>query len=53
MWNGSTVFWQIDVRGNVRAGKIMGYDAETGHWIKEPFKQVNWVHSVEKCRIST
>ena len=23
MWNGSTVFWQIDVRGNVRAGKIM------------------------------
>lgn len=48
MWNGSTVFWQIDVRGNVRAGKIMGYDAETGHRIKEPFKQVNWVHSVRK-----
>ena len=48
MWNGSTVFWQIDVRGNVRAGKIMGYDAETGHRIKVPFKQVNWVHSVRK-----
>ena len=48
MWNGSTVFWQIDVRGNVRAGKIMGYDAVTGHRIKEPFSQVNWVHSVRK-----
>ena len=48
MWNGSTVFWQIDVKGNVRAGKIMGYDAVTGHRIKEPFNQVNWVHSVRK-----
>ena len=48
MWNGSTVFWQVDVRGNVRAGEIMGYDAETGHRIKEPFKQVNGVHSVRK-----
>ncbi len=48
MWNGSTVFWQIDINGNVRAGKIMGYDATTGHRIKQPFNQVNWVHSVRK-----
>lgn len=48
MWNGATVFWQIDRNGNVRAGKIMGYDAKTGHRIKEPFNQVNWVHSVRK-----
>ena len=48
MWNGATVFWQIDVSGNVRAGKIMGYDAESGHRVKEPFNQVNWVHSVRK-----
>lgn len=48
MWNGATVFWQIDVRGNVRAGKIMGYDAKTGHRIKQPFNQVSWVHSVRK-----
>lgn len=47
-WNGATVFWQIDVHGNVRAGKIMGYDSETGHRIKEPFSQVSWVHSVKK-----
>ena len=50
MWGGATVFWQIDRDGNVRAGKIMGYDAETGHRIKEPFNQVSWVHSVRKVR---
>ena len=48
MWNGATVFWQIDVSGNVRAGKIMGYDAKTGHRVKQPFNQVSWVHSVRK-----
>ena len=48
MWNGAVVFWQIDRDGNVRAGKIMGYDATTGHRIKEPFNQVSWVHSIRK-----
>ena len=50
MWGGATVFWQTDRDGNVRAGKIMGYDAETGHRIKEPFNQVSWVHSVRKVQ---
>ena len=50
MWGGATVFWQIDAKGNVRAGKIMGYDAATGHRIKEPFNQVSWVHSVRKVQ---
>lgn len=48
MWGGAAVFWQTDRDGNVRAGKIMGYDAATGHRIKEPFNQVSWVHSVRK-----
>lgn len=48
MWNGATVFWQIDIYGNVHAGKIMGYNPETGHRIKEPFNQVSWVHPVRK-----
>lgn len=48
MWNGAAVFWQIDVNGNVRAGKIMGYDTKTGHRVKQPFNQVSWVHSVRK-----
>lgn len=50
MWDGATVFWQIDINGNVRAGKIMGYDAKTGHRIKHPFNQVSWVHSVKKVQ---
>lgn len=50
MWGGATVFWQVDRDGNVRAGKIMGYDAKTGHRIKEPFNQVSWVHSVRKVQ---
>lgn len=48
MWGGAAVFWQIDINGNVRAGKIMGYDAKTGHRIKHPFNQVSWVHSAKK-----
>ena len=28
----------------------MGYDAVTGHRIKEPFNQVSWVHSVRKVQ---
>ena len=50
MWNGAAVFWQTDRDGNVRAGKIMGYDAETGHRVKEPFNQVSWVHSVRRVQ---
>ncbi len=30
-WGGSTIFWQIDINGNVRTGKIMKYDGKTGH----------------------
>ena len=45
-WDGSTVFWQIDMTGSVRAGKVMGYDPQTGHRIKEPESQVTWAHSI-------
>ena len=50
MWNGAAVFWQTDRDGNVRAGKIMGYDAAIGHRIKESFNQVSWVHSVRRVQ---
>ncbi len=30
LWNGATVFWQIDNNEKVRHGKIMLYDRETG-----------------------
>jgi hypothetical protein len=44
-WGGCTVFWQIDFNGNVRGGKLMGYNRETGHRIKEPNSLVTWAHS--------
>jgi hypothetical protein len=47
-WNGATVFWQIDVFGNVRTGKIMLYDANTGKRVKEPFNYISWAHKVMK-----
>lgn len=44
-WPGSTVFWQIDLQGNIRSGKVMLYDNE-GHRVKEPFNHIHWVHSL-------
>lgn len=44
-WGGSTVFWQIDRQGKVRAGKIMLYNPTTGHRVKEPRSYVSWVHT--------
>lgn len=41
----STIFWQIDINGNVRTGKIMKYDGKTGHRIKELHSLVTWLHS--------
>jgi hypothetical protein len=36
-WPGATVFWQIDLSGRIRTGKIMLYDAYTGKRVKKPF----------------
>lgn len=47
-WPGATVFWQIDVNGNIRTGKIMLYDQLTLKRIKKPFNHIDWVHSVLK-----
>jgi hypothetical protein len=45
-WEGATVFPQIDLKGNVRTGKIMLYNPVTGKRIKEPFNHIGWVHKV-------
>jgi hypothetical protein len=47
-WNGATVFWQIDLQGNIRTGKIMLYSPTTGKRIKEPFNHISWVHKALK-----
>ena len=44
-WGGATVFWQVDVQGRVRTGKIMCYNPETGHRVKEPHSRVCWAHT--------
>lgn len=43
-WEGANIFWQIDIKGKVRTGKIMLYKPETGKRVKEPYDHVNWVH---------
>jgi len=40
---GAVVFWQVDNCDNIRYGKIMGYDPETGKRIKGEFPQLTSV----------
>ena len=40
----SIIYWQLDFNGNARSGKIMQYDAATGHRVKNSHA-VGWVHS--------
>ena len=47
-WDNATVFWQIDRIGNLRTGKIMLYNPNTGKRVKEPFNHIQWVHTVLK-----
>lgn len=45
--NGGTFFWQIDLQGKIRTGKIIVYD-ENGHRRKDITPPVQWVHSAFK-----
>ena len=45
-WNGATVFYQRDIEGKIRAGKIMLYDAKTGKRTKVPFDHITWLHKL-------
>lgn len=47
-FGGSPIFWFIDHYGNIRDGKIMGYNPDTGKRIKEPRPQFNNVHTLMK-----
>ena len=47
-WNKSTVFWQIDISGKIRTGKIMLYSPSTGKRIKDPFSYITWAHKAMK-----
>lgn len=45
--DGATVFWQIDYEGNVRTGKVMLYDGQTGRRVKDGRcrGRIGWMHS--------
>jgi hypothetical protein len=45
--NGGTVFWQIDVAGKIRTGKVIRYAAD-GHRRKDVMPPVGWVHTTLK-----
>lgn len=46
-WPGATVFWQQDIDGRFRTGKIMLYDRDTGHRVKQPTSRIMWVHRLK------
>ncbi|MBC9912763.1 DUF6371 domain-containing protein [Chitinophaga varians] len=48
-WPGATVFWWIDVSGNIRAGQVKQFD-DTGHTAKstDGHSRTTWVHSILK-----
>lgn len=47
-WPCATVFWQIDQQGNIRSGKIMLYNPDTGRRVKELYNHISWVHTALK-----
>lgn len=48
--SGDAVFYQIDQQGRCRSGKVMKYNRETGHRIKDEAmpNRITWVHSLLK-----
>jgi hypothetical protein len=51
-WPGATIFWQIDLQGHIRTGKIMLYDPLTGSRVKNPFSHITCVHHSLKLNSS-
>jgi hypothetical protein len=43
--NKEVIFWQIDIQGRIRTGKIMQYNPQTGKRIKHQNGAINWVHN--------
>jgi hypothetical protein len=47
-WKGANVFWQVDIKGKIRTGKIILYNPETGKRVKQPYNHISWVQSALK-----
>ena len=44
------IFWQMDIKGNLRTGKMMQYDPCTGKRLRNSRGGIDWVHSYLKRR---
>lgn len=42
--DGRTVFWQIDINGKIRTGKVMQFNRETGRRLKD--MHPSWIHNL-------
>ena len=45
--NGGAIFWEVDLQGKIRTGKIIVY-GDDGHRRKDVMPPVGWVHSLLK-----
>jgi len=45
-WPNATIFWQVDVNGKIRTGKIMLYNHQNCKRVKEPYNHIAWVHNL-------
>lgn len=45
-WHGANVFWKVDIKGRITAGKVMLYNSKTGKRVKEPFSLVDSAHNL-------
>ncbi len=43
--NNLVIFWQIDIDGKIRTGKIMQYNPNTGKRVRNKTGAINWVHN--------
>ena len=45
-WQGTaTVFWQVTINGEIRTAKIMLYNKNNGHRVKEGYSRITWAHT--------
>lgn len=49
-WPGSVIFWQFDIDGRIRGGKIMLYNPTNGKRVKEPKPCITWVHKAASMK---
>lgn len=51
--SGDVIFFQFDRKGRCRTGKVMKYDPETGHRIKDESapRRITWVHALLKKQL--